>query len=56
MNTARNILRAGVADCRDLPPVGFAWHAEGPGIEPGLVRDKKNENFSPVLVPSHHLH
>ena len=39
--TACNILRAGVAESRGLPPVGFAWHVEGPGIETGLVCDKK---------------
>ena len=50
---ARNILRTGVTDCRGLPPVpvGFEWNLKGPGIEPGSVRDKKNEHFSLVLAP-----
>ena len=34
----------------------FAWHADGPGVEPGAGCDKKNENFSPVLTPSHNIH
>ena len=40
------LLRVGVAHCCGVPPVCFAWHAEGPGIKPGLMRDNIFENFS----------
>ena len=42
--TAQNILRSGEADCRGLPPVGFASHAEG-----------ARQNLFANLAPSHHL-
>ena len=54
IHTGRNILRPGV-DCRGLARVGFAWCAEGPGVEPGVGGDKKNENVFPDLAPSHHI-
>ena len=50
-----NILRPGVADCRGLARVGFAWHAEDPGFEPGSWGDKKNVNFSPKKMKISHL-
>ena len=31
-------------NCRGLARVGFAWPAEGLGVEPGVVRDRKNCN------------
>ena len=58
--TGRNILLAGVDDCRGLLPVGFAWHVEGLGFEPGWVRDKKIEKnlsgLGPLSSSSKHFH
>ena len=41
---------SGVADCCGLPPVGFTWHVEGPGIEPGSVRDNNKMRFWPLPI------
>ena len=40
--TGCNILRPGVADGRGLAGVWFAWHAEGPGVEPRAGCDNEN--------------
>ena len=40
-----------MADGRGLAGVWLAWHAEGPGVEPGAGCDKKIEHFSPFLTP-----
>ena len=47
----RSILREQVADSPAMLQVCFTWHAEGPGMEPGLVCDKCFENYSLVLAP-----
>ena len=31
--------------------VGFAWHAEGPGVEPGAMREKKKKKIPPGFGP-----